>query len=212
MAKINLLPWREERRRLQLREFAVVLGFVVFLAIVLSFSLKIMREKAVDDQRGRNSFIEQQIAEMDEDIKAIEELQKRRDDLIERMDVIQGLQGNRPIIVHVFEQFTTSLPDGIYYTSIKQAGDKFEITGYAESNNRIANMMRGLDTSPWFKNPQLRKVVAEGERFSFSLSLDLERPAGTAQAEGKDASGDEPKSGAKSKAKPKGKADGKAAK
>lgn len=201
MAKINLLPWREELRKQQLREFAVVMGFVVFVAVVLSFSLKALREQAVDDQRGRNGFIEQQIAGMDEDIKAIEELQKRRDELIERMNVIQGLQGNRPIIVHVFEQFSTSLPDGIYYTTIKQAGEKFEVTGYAESNNRIANMMRSLDGSPWFKNPQLRKVVADGERFSFSLTLDLERPAGTSP-EGKDASEGASRSGSKSKDKP----------
>jgi len=201
MAKINLLPWREEQRKQQLREFAVVLGFVVFLAVVLSFSLKALREKAVDDQKGRNSYIEQRISEMDEDIKAIEELQKRRDELIERMNVIQSLQGNRPTIVHVFEQFAASLPDGVYYSSIKQSGDKFEVEGYAESNNRIANMMRSLDASPWFKNPQLRKVVADGERFSFALTLDLERPASVTFVDMEAEAADSSKSGKKSKDK-----------
>lgn len=202
MAKINLLPWREEQRKLQLREFAVVMGFVVFVAIVLSFSLKALREGAVDDQRSRNNFIEQRISEMDQDIKVIEELQKRRDELIERMNVIQGLQGNRPTIVHVFEQFAATLPDGVYYSAIKQAGDAFEVAGYAESNNRIANMMRGLDASPWFKNPQLKKVVADGERFSFSLTLELERPVGAAPTDG--AAGESAAAGkAKSKSKAK---------
>jgi len=195
MAKINLLPWREELRKQQLREFAVVMGFVVFVAIVLSFTLKAMREEAVEDQRSRNAFIEQQIAEMDEDIKAIEELQKRRDELIERMNVIQGLQGNRPTIVHVFEQFVTSLPDGVYYSSIAQKGEGYEVAGYAESNNRIANMMRSLEASEWFKNPQLRKVVAEGDRFAFSLTLDLERPpvAGADAGEAGKGGGEKPK-------------------
>jgi type IV pilus assembly protein PilN len=201
MAKINLLPWREELRKQQLREFAVVMGFVVFVAVVLSFTLKAMREQAVEDQRSRNSFIEQQIAEMDEDIKAIEELQKRRDELIERMNVIQGLQGNRPTIVHVFEQFATSLPDGVYYTEIVQKGDKFDVSGFAESNNRIANMMRSLDASTWLKNPQLRKVIADGDRFAFSLTLDLERPAAPGQPEGQSASGDAEKPQGKSKGK-----------
>lgn len=176
MAKINLLPWREELRKQQLQEFAFVTGGVIIIAIMLTFVWKLAREGAVEDQRQRNSYIEQQISLMDEDIKAIEELQKRRDDLVERMNVIQGLQGNRPTIVHVFEQLVTTLPDGIWYTSVKQAGDRYDVEGYAESNNRVSNLMRSLEGSPWFKNPQLKRVAAEGEKFAFSLSVDLEAP------------------------------------
>lgn len=174
MAKINLLPWREELRKQRLQEFAIVLGMVVVAAVIAAFLWKLSAENAVDDQMRRNTFIEQQIALMEENIKEIDELQRRRDGLIERMNVIQSLQGNRPVIVHVFDQLVSTLPDGVYYTAVTQKGERFEIAGVAESNNRVSNLMRSLDGSPWLKNPQLIKVVARGEQFDFSLSVDLD--------------------------------------
>lgn len=174
MAKINLLPWREELRKQRLQEFAIVLGMVVVAAVIAAFLWKLRAESAVDDQMRRNTFIEQQIALMEENIKEIDELQRRRDGLIERMNVIQSLQGNRPVIVHVFDQLVSTLPDGVYYTAVTQKGERFEISGVAESNNRVSNLMRSLDSSPWLKNPQLIKVVARGEQFDFSLSVDLD--------------------------------------
>lgn len=174
MAKINLLPWREELRKQRLQEFAIVLGMVVVAAVIAAFLWKLSAENAVDDQMRRNTFIEQQIALMEENIKEIDELQRRRDGLIERMNVIQSLQGNRPVIVHVFDQLVSTLPDGVYYTSVTQKGERFEIAGVAESNNRVSNLMRSLDGSPWLKNPQLIKVAARGEQFDFSLSVDLD--------------------------------------
>lgn len=184
MAKINLLPWREERRKQQLQEFAVILGMVAAVAIVVSFGWKMAKERAVEDQKSRNSYIETQIAELEQSINEIEELQRRRDALVERMNVIQGLQGNRPSIVHVFDQFVTTLPDGVYYRSIKQAGPKFEISGVAESNNRISNLMRALETSEWFANPNLSKVVANGDMFEFALTLELDPSVMATSAEG----------------------------
>ncbi len=181
MTKINLLPWREDLRKQQMQEFAVVIGMVILVAVVLSFTWKQERAGAVETQKSRNSYVEGQIAQLEDSIKEIEELQRRRDSLIERMNVIQGLQGNRPVIVHVFDQFAETLPDGVFYTSMKQSGGTFEIVGLAESNNRVSNLMRSLNASPWFKNPQLIKVVAKGEMFEFSLTLQLE-DAGAAQA------------------------------
>lgn len=189
MAKINLLPWREELRKQRLQEFLVILGAVVFAGIVGSFGWKMSAERAVEAQQARNAFIQSEISQLEESIKEIEELQKRRDSLVERMNVIQGLQGNRPTIVHVFDEFVTTLPDGVYYTSLKQTGNKFVITGIAESNNRISNLMRSLDASPWFANPQLNKVTARGQQFEFELGLDLEKT-------GQDTAGD---AGAKKK-------------
>lgn len=177
MAKINLLPWREELRKQRLQEFAIVLGMVVVAAIVVAFGWKMTAERSVDEQKSRNTYIQTQISELEESIKEIEELQRRRDALVERMNVIQGLQGNRPTIVHVFDEFVTTLSDGVYYTSMKRTGNKFDITGMAESNNRISNLMRSLDASPWFANPTLSRVVASGDMFEFSLTLEIDRAA-----------------------------------
>lgn len=173
MAKINLLPWREELRKQQMQEFAVILVFVLIGALVVAFAWDQAKKKAVEYQQARNNYIDQQIALMDDQIKEIDELQKRRDALIERMTVIQGLQGNRPTIVHIFDQFAATLPDGVYYTALKQTGNKFDVTGIAESNNRVSNLMRSLESSPWFINPQLNKVMAKGDAFEFSLTVQL---------------------------------------
>jgi type IV pilus assembly protein PilN len=191
MAKINLLPWREELRRQRQIEFLTVLGMVVAAAAVAGFLWNFVAQGDVEEQRKRNAFITQEIAQLEESIAEIDELQRRRDSLVERMTVIQGLQGNRPVIVHVFEELVTTLPDGAYYTTVKATGSKLDITGVAESNNRISNLMRSLEQSTWFKNPQLNKVTAEGEVFVFSLTLDLELPAqeaGSAGSESNDAS------------------------
>lgn len=177
MAKINLLPWREELRKQRLQEFAVILGMVAVAAVIVAFGWKMAGDRAVDEQKSRNSYVQTQISELEESIKEIEALQRRRDALIERMNVIQGLQGNRPTIVHVFDEFVTTLPDGVYYTSIKQSGNKFDITGIAESNNRISNLMRNLEASQWFANPNLNRVVASGALFEFSLTLNIDRGA-----------------------------------
>jgi type IV pilus assembly protein PilN len=183
MAKINLLPWREELRRQRQIEFLTVLGMVVAAAAVAGFLWNFVAQGDVEEQRKRNAFITQEIAQLEESIAEIDELQRRRDSLVERMTVIQGLQGNRPVIVHVFDELVMTLPDGVYYTAIKATGTKLDITGVAESNNRISNLMRELEQSTWFKNPQLNKVTADGEMFIFSLVLDLELPAQDAAAE-----------------------------
>ncbi len=177
MAKINLLPWREELRKQQMQEFAVLLGMVLFAAVVVAFAWKAESENTVEDQQKRNAYVEQQIALMDENIKEIDELTKRRNDLVERMNVIQGLQGNRPVIVHIFDQLAATLPDGVFYTSVKQKGNKLDIVGMAESNNRVSNLMRSLESSPWFVKPVLNKVTAKGDQFEFMMEVQVEDAA-----------------------------------
>lgn len=174
MAKINLLPWRDELRKQQLQEFSGILGMVVVAAIVVSFGWKQAREQAVETQQARNTYVEAQIVQLEQSIKELDELQRRRNSLVERTNVIQGLQGNRPMIVHVFDQFAETLQDGVFYTSITQVGTGFDITGIAESNNRVSNLMRSVDASPWLKSPQLNRISARGEMFEFSLSVQLE--------------------------------------
>ncbi len=182
MAKINLLPWRDELRKQQLQEFSGILGMVVLAAVVVSFGWKQTREQAVETQKARNTYVEAQIVQLEESIKELDELQRRRNSLVERTNVIQGLQGNRPMIVHVFDQFAETLQDGVFYTSITQKGSSFDITGIAESNNRVSNLMRSVEASPWLKNPQLNRIAAKGEMFEFLLSVQLEDGSAAAAA------------------------------
>ncbi|MEQ9510140.1 MAG: PilN domain-containing protein, partial [Alloalcanivorax xenomutans] len=131
------------------------------------------------DQQTRNSHIQAEIAKLDEQIKEIKELETRRAELVARMKVIQELQGNRPTIVYVFDQLVRTLPDGVYYSSVERTGNVFTIKGVAESNNRVSRLMRNLDGSDWFVEPNLINVTAlEGSQQAnqFTLTVKQGRP------------------------------------
>ncbi|HBC23569.1 MAG TPA: pilus assembly protein PilN, partial [Pseudomonas sp.] len=115
---------------------------------------------AIEHQNARNEFIKKEIAVLDARIAEIKELRERRQQLLERMKIIQDLQGNRPIIGRVFDQLVRTLPEGVYFTSLKMTGKNIAIVGAAESNNRVSNLMRNLDGSDWLEAPNLNEVKA----------------------------------------------------
>jgi type IV pilus assembly protein PilN len=158
MARINLLPWREWERERRKKGFLVNLGgvLVAALAIVLLFGWYL--DGRIDTQQARNRFLEQQIAELDRKIEEIKSLQKTRDELLARMLVIQELQGNRPVIVRVFDELVRTLAQGVHFQSLKKEGTTLAVEGVAESNNRISSLMRNLDNSDWFAGPNLKTI------------------------------------------------------
>ena len=165
MARINLRPWREERRAELQRDFLGSLAGFALLGLVYILLASVNISGSIDDQMARNNFLTTEISVLDAKIKEIDELQKKRDELIERMRVIQELQGNRPVIVHLFDELVRTLPDGLYYTSLERKGETISIEGLAESNNRISSLMRRLDASEWFEDPNLTsvKAIEEGD-------------------------------------------------
>jgi len=160
MARINLLPWREQLREKRRQRFLVTMGAVLVAAGGLVFLGDWYLNASIDAQQARNDFIRREIAVLDARIKEISELKKRRQELLERMKIIQDLQGNRPIIARVFDQMVRTLPDGVYFTSLKMTGKHIAIEGAAESNNRVSNLMRNLDGSEWLDAPNLTAVKA----------------------------------------------------
>ena len=150
MARINLLPWREQLREERKQRFLVSLVGVLVVAAGLVFLGDQFLSAAISNQNARNDFIK----------KEISELRTRRQQLLERMKIIQDLQGNRPIIGRVFDQLVRTLPDGVYFTNVKMAGKSIAIIGAAESNNRVSNLMRNLDGSEWLTAPNLTEVKA----------------------------------------------------
>ncbi|CAI8938192.1 PilN domain-containing protein [Pseudomonas sp. IT-P218] len=160
MARINLLPWREERREQRRKRFLLVLvGVLVGSAGALLMANQVI-SSAIERQIARNDYIGKQIAVVDERIKQISDLKARRQQLVERMRIIQDLQGNRPISGRIFDQLARTLPDGVYFTEVKMAGKTLSITGAAQSNNRVSDLMRNLDQSDWFDAPSLTEVKA----------------------------------------------------
>lgn len=160
MARINLLPWREQRREERKQRFLVALGAVLVGAAALVFAGDQYLNAMIERQNARNEFVRKEIAVLDARIKEIKELKERRQQLLERMKTIQDLQGNRPIIARVFDQLVRTLPDGVYFTELKMTGKNIAIKGAAESNNRVSTLMRNLDASDWLVAPNLTEVKA----------------------------------------------------
>jgi len=160
MARINLLPWREQLREERKQRFLVILGAVLLASGAVIFLGDQYFNSAIENQNARNDFLRKEIAVLDARIKEISELKTRRQQLLERMKIIQDLQGNRPIIGRVFDQLVRTLPDGVFYTGLKMTGKSIAIAGAAESNNRVSNLMRNLDSSEWLTAPNLTEVKA----------------------------------------------------
>ncbi len=179
MTQINLLPWRETHRIETNNEFYVVLGLCMMLAIGAGFGGFKYAEGKVVFQDQRNARLDSEIAQLQEELKEIKELEETKNNLLARMEIIQQLQGQRPQIVHTFFEIASRLPDGIYLTEMKQSGaSQLILEGKAESNARVSALMRRMDRSDYFKNPQL-DVIETGEEDGislFKLSVIQERP------------------------------------
>jgi type IV pilus assembly protein PilN len=179
MAKINLRPWREELRAEKQRDFVGLLAMTFIVAAGLAFAWLTKVESDVAYQNDRNAYIESATKDLDKKIKEIQELKKKREQLIARMKVIQNLQGKRPVIVRVFDELVRTLPDGLYYVNVSSKSNKLSIDGKAESNNRISALMRNLDQSAWFGEPNLSSVAADKKdqtMNAFQLSVTQETP------------------------------------
>lgn len=181
MAQINLLPWREERRQELKKAFLSTVALVLALGAGIVLVADRIVNSQIENQIARNEYLKENIAELDQQVAEIRDLQKRRNQLLDRMKVIQELQGNRPIIVRVLDQMVRTVPDGVFYTSMTTKGKKIYINGIAESNNRVSSLMRRLDASDWLAHPILDKVEAASEYGSqaakFNMTVKVQAPA-----------------------------------
>ncbi len=191
MANINLLPWREWERERKQKEFLAQMGAVLVVGIVLVFSAGMYLDNSIDTQNGRNQFLKGKIQTLDQKIAEIKMLRKQKADLLARMQVIQELQGNRPVIVRVFDQVVQTLAKGVHYRSLESAGGRLSVEGVAESNNRISALMRNIDSSDWFMQPNLKSIKEDpknsdyGEQAStFDLSFTQTNPNKKPEEEG----------------------------
>jgi type IV pilus assembly protein PilN len=178
MANINLLPWREWERERKQKEFLGQLVGVVVVALLAIFGAGRYLDASIENQGSRNNFLDREIKLLDERIAEIRDLRKQREDLLARMRVIQELQGNRPVIVRVFDQLVQTLAKGVHYRRAQLSGSSLTVAGVAESNNRISALMRNIDGSDWFASPNLKGIKEDprnsdyGEQAStFDLSF-----------------------------------------
>ncbi len=158
MAHINLLPWREEQRQEQTRQFTTVTILSMVLTGALIFMVHATFSNQIDHQEYRNKILQDEITQLDASLKQIATLEETKEKLLARMDVIQSLQQQRPQIVHLFDDFVRTVPEGIYLTKIKQQGKQLTIKGIAESNGRVSAYMRNIDSSEWMATPKLKVI------------------------------------------------------
>jgi type IV pilus assembly protein PilN len=159
--KINLLPWREELREEKKKEFLNITVAVLLLAAAMVGGVDRYYNRAIDIQTSRNSFLQAEILILEERIEEIKLLQQKRNELLSRMKVIQELQGNRPIIVRVFDELARQLAPRIFFTSLLMKAENLSIEGIAESNNRISNQLRNFTESAWFDKPNVTAITAD---------------------------------------------------
>ncbi len=161
ITRINLLPWREELRQEQKKQFGILTVLMMFLAAAIIGLIHLQMVTKIDYQLSRNSFMSSEISKLDKEIAEISELRKVRRSLVERMEVIQDLQRSRPSIVHLFSEIVKTVPNGVYLESLTQTGDNLLMNGLAESNARVSTYMRNLDASDWLKAPNLNVIEIE---------------------------------------------------
>jgi len=162
MPRINLLPWRDLERKRKRQEFmfAIVGGIVV--AALVALLVRVQYGAAIDHQNERNQYLDGQIQILNNQIAEILDLEKQKQRLKERIEVIQKLQSSRPEAVHLFDQLVRLIPDGVYLTSVKQTGGRIQIKGLAESSTRVSAFMRNIDGSEWLKDPALEIIETKG--------------------------------------------------
>lgn len=177
MAKINLLPWREAYRTEKKKEFLSLLVAVLIAAVLTVFGWDRVVNYQIETQNNRNQLLTSEIAKLDKQVAEIKELKKRRQGLLDRMQVIQALQGNRPEIVKIYDEFVRAVPDGVYFSKMTRKDNQISLVGYAESNNRVSSLMRRLDASYKFTEPNLTKVQAndalgeDGSQFEMRIKI-----------------------------------------
>jgi type IV pilus assembly protein PilN len=192
MAHINLLPWREAYRQEKQKEFLSILGLTAIAGVTVVFASHMFVSNMISNQEDRNNYLESEIKSVDKRIEEIKELEKTKQALLDRMEIIQQLQRSRPEIIHTFDELVTTLPDEAYITTLTQRGNQLEIKGKAASNARVSEYMRNLDASPWLASPKLTvietKKDAGKERKdnlrSFALNVSKVTPEKTADKKG----------------------------
>jgi len=158
MPRINLLPWREEERKKRQRDFLISMAVSFVAAIVVLAGTVFAYSQMIDHQSSRNDRLENEIVELERSISEIDGLENQKERLLARMEIIEQLQRSRPEIVHLFDEITRQLPEGVYLTGMRQNGAAVELMGIAQSSTRVSALMRQIDSSEWLTDPGVIKV------------------------------------------------------
>lgn len=189
MARINLLPWRDELRRQRQNEFLAMVGASVGAGLFIGLVLHLVHVRLIGYQDSRNEFLEGQIQILDKRIAEIEALEDEKEQLLQRMRAIEQLQGNRPLNVRLLDELVKTMPEGVSLISLVQKENKLTFKGIAQSNARISNLMKNIEESQWLRNPALQVIEVKGaeggggRQSHFTLAVEQVLPVSDADRE-----------------------------
>jgi type IV pilus assembly protein PilN len=192
MAKINLLPWRAERRKQREREFYMMLGAALVAGILAVLLWVLWMDARIQNQDGRNAYLQGEIKALDSKLEKIKDLEKTKSKLLARKQIIEQLQASRTQMVHLFDELVKTIPDGVRLDTLKQTGDTLTLEGQAQSNASVASYMRNLEVSPYLTHSDLKKTEAKESkgdkrnRFQFSLDVKVRKTENPDDAQGGD--------------------------
>lgn len=170
MAKINLLPWREELRAQKKQDFIIAIGVSILFTAVILVAIHTYIEGMKAYQEQRNKMIQDEIALLDIKIAKIKTIEEQKSKLLSKIELIQKLQQSRPEIVHLFDELPRVTPDGVYLTKFVQTGQVLGFDGKSESNARVSAFMRAIEASAWLKMPKLDVIHADIQQSSDNKS------------------------------------------
>ena len=187
MTTINLLPWREQKREQEKKEFIAFLLAGVMTALLIVGCMDYYAISLSDAQSDRNARLKTEIATFDKQLKEIKNLKALRQALIARMIMVQNLQASRTLTVHLLDEMIRILPMGVYLYQVDRVGDKVTVLGYADSNTEISQLMRNIEGSYWITDPKLTEIkktdeviLSEDNAFKLSFVLKSKSTLGTA--------------------------------
>lgn len=190
MTRINLLPWREERRKLREREFYGMLGMAAIAGVALAFLWIFWMGTQISAQNANNAYLKAQIAQLDVKIAEIQDLEKTRDELLARKEIIEQLQANRSQMVHLFDELVKTTPDSVRLTTLIQNGQRLHLDGVAQSNASVASYMRNIEASPWLGDVDLKQTENKSNNpalpYEFNMDMRLTKPSDDADENGDD--------------------------
>lgn len=181
MPRINLLPWREAERKRRQRDFMAAMGAAFVAGVLVVVLVVVAYSQRIDRQTLRNQRLTAEIAELDKSIEEINGLERQKERLLARMEIIEQLQKSRPEVVHLFDEITRRIPEGVYLTSMKQTGKAIEVKGIAQSSTRVSALMRQVDASDWLADPGVVRVetTEQGPARQAQFVVTMQQVSGT---------------------------------
>jgi type IV pilus assembly protein PilN len=175
--RINLLPWREARRKAARQHLGVLGGMVAVLGLLIVGAVHLTIAGYIAVQSDRNEFLKRENVRLDKEIEEIKKLKSEIAALLARKQIIERLQADRAQAVYLLQELVQQVPDGVYLKTIRQTGLKINMVGYAQSNARVSTLMRNFAASPYLENPDLveiRAVNVSNKRVSeFNMNVSL---------------------------------------